>query len=168
MSQRPSVVYGKNFARLRQRASLSQEDVARSLGYAKDRNANVSSLEVGRRSLPKPATVRQHAEILKCETWELMDGVVTDYDQLRRDLPRHGSEGSSSAQQTEGGSDVPASGRAAQARIQQLTQELENQRAFAAAAEDVARRLLADAVIRKAGATQALEPGRRSRGRKAG
>lgn len=77
-------MYGKNFARLRKRAGLSQEAVAAKLGYANDRNANVSSIETGnRRSLPRPKTVMRHAEILDCQPWELLDGVETEYDRLR-------------------------------------------------------------------------------------
>lgn len=88
MTENPSAAYGRNFARLRKRAGLNQEDVAALLGYKENRNANVSSIEVGRRPLPRPPMIRRHAELLKAEPWELMQGVETEYDQLRSGAPR--------------------------------------------------------------------------------
>jgi len=78
-----AIAYGQNFKRLRLHAEMSQEAVAAKLGYKKDRSGNVSSLESGSRGLPKPATVRDHAKALGVEPWQLMEGVVTEYDALR-------------------------------------------------------------------------------------
>lgn len=75
--------YGRNFRRLRDRAHLSQTDVAAALGYTNRKNANISSLENGKLPVPLPKMIRRHAKALNCEPNELLEGVRTPYDDLR-------------------------------------------------------------------------------------
>jgi transcriptional regulator with XRE-family HTH domain len=75
--------YGENFRRLRERATLSQEDVAARLGFKKGRNSNISTLEQSDH-IPKLDTILRHAEALGCEPADLLDDVASKYDYLKR------------------------------------------------------------------------------------
>ena len=77
--------YGEQFRRLRQRAGLTQEQVAKALRYK--RAAPVSLLERTTARLPRARTIKIHATALRCEPWELLAGVPTDYDRLRTRTP---------------------------------------------------------------------------------
>ena len=72
---------GENFKRIRAANGVTQEQIYKALGYK--RPANVSLLETSKR-LPKPATIKRMAAVLGCDPWELLDGVSTPYDELRR------------------------------------------------------------------------------------
>jgi transcriptional regulator with XRE-family HTH domain len=76
--------FGGNLRRLRQARGLSQEAVAAALGHK--RPSTVQSWEKNRRC-PKPESIRVLAEALKCEPWELLEGVATPYDDLRSRPP---------------------------------------------------------------------------------
>jgi transcriptional regulator with XRE-family HTH domain len=72
---------GGNFKRIRKAKKIKQEQIYKKLGY--QRPSNVSLLETSRR-LPKPSTIKKMAAVLECETWELLDGVETPWDALRK------------------------------------------------------------------------------------
>lgn len=71
---------GGNFKRLREARKLTQEQVYKQLGYK--RPSNVSIMENSAR-LPKPGRIRRMATVLNVGTWELLEGVETEYDRLR-------------------------------------------------------------------------------------
>lgn len=75
------VTVGENFKRMRLLRRLTQEQVYEALGF--QRVSNVSLLERSKR-LPKPRTIKRMAAVLKCETWELLEGVQTPHDELRQ------------------------------------------------------------------------------------
>lgn len=80
--------YGQRFRAIRlgpgwqpgKPAKVTQEKLAK--GHF-ERPAPVSKLEHPESKLPKPVTILEHAELLKCEPWELLLGVPTEYDRLR-------------------------------------------------------------------------------------
>lgn len=78
--------FGGNVRKLRERVGLTQEKLAERLGL---RRPTPISLMEGprRREIPKPPTVRRIAAALGVDPWELMDGVITEYDRLRRGQP---------------------------------------------------------------------------------
>ena len=81
------VKYGDRFRELRERADLSQGDVAEKLGLEKGRGSSVSNIE---RYVSPPArrsTLTKHAAALGCEPWELLAGVATHFDRLRAPTP---------------------------------------------------------------------------------
>lgn len=77
--------YGERFRVCRERAGLTQEQVAQALTYL--RGAPVSLLERKTTKVPKPATIRKHAAALNCQPADLLAGVPTDYDRLRTPTP---------------------------------------------------------------------------------
>jgi hypothetical protein len=64
--------------------SFRQQDVAGRGGWKKP--ADLSVL-LGSKALPKPVIIERLARALGCRTSQLMEGVETPYDRLRRDLP---------------------------------------------------------------------------------
>lgn len=74
--------YWENFRDVREAKGLSQELVAERLGIT--RQGNLPTRELHDKRTPKPATIKRHAAALECQTWQLLDGVETVYDQLRR------------------------------------------------------------------------------------
>lgn len=72
--------FGDNLRNIRERQGLTQEDLARRLGYA--RPATISILE-SRDQIPTPKTIVKLATGLVCPPSELLLGVVTPYDALR-------------------------------------------------------------------------------------
>jgi transcriptional regulator with XRE-family HTH domain len=83
---------GENFRRIRKDKKIKQEQIYKRLGF--QRPSNVSLLESSLR-LPKPRTIRRMAAVLECETWELLDGVETPYDELRERQPAARKKGRS-------------------------------------------------------------------------
>jgi transcriptional regulator with XRE-family HTH domain len=75
---------GENFKRIRTAKKIKQEQIYEQLGF--QRASNVSLLETSQR-LPKPRTIQKMAAVLGCETWELLDGVETPWDELRQRKP---------------------------------------------------------------------------------
>lgn len=73
--------YGKNFRRIREAKKLAQEEIARRLGVT--RQANLPARERNP-NVPRPPTILRHATALGCQPWELLDGLVFPYDELRR------------------------------------------------------------------------------------
>jgi transcriptional regulator with XRE-family HTH domain len=73
--------YGERFRACRQRAGLTQEQVAKRLRYR--RAAPVSLLERKTTKVPRAKTIKKHAAALGCHPWELLAGVATEYDPLR-------------------------------------------------------------------------------------
>jgi transcriptional regulator with XRE-family HTH domain len=73
--------FGSNLKKIRERAGLYQEDVARLTGMTQ---GNISLWESGKR-LPEPDSIKRLAAVaeLRTTTKELMQGVVTPYDALR-------------------------------------------------------------------------------------
>lgn len=93
------MLFGDNVKRLRLRLAaklgrrITQEEVSKRMAKS-GRNSQVSSFEVARKHLvPEPKTIVRLAAALECEPWELLEGVETEYDRLRRrsDLPRQAS-----------------------------------------------------------------------------
>lgn len=83
--------FGENFKELRDRAGLKQEDVRVALKLKT--STPVSLMENMRGSkVPRVATIVKAARALRAEPWELLKGVETEIDQLRKrsDLLRHG------------------------------------------------------------------------------
>lgn len=81
--------YGENAARLR--GEKKQEEVSTRAGWK--RPSFVTVLEGYRGTkVPTPKTIRRHAEALGVEPWQLLEGVETELDHLRKrhDLLRHG------------------------------------------------------------------------------
>jgi transcriptional regulator with XRE-family HTH domain len=76
--------FGENVKRIRKARGLTHEALARRLGLK--RQANLSRLENGN-AVPSPKRICAFAKALTCRTSELLDGVETDYDRLRRDEP---------------------------------------------------------------------------------
>jgi len=56
--------------------------VAKRLGISRQGNLPVRELRDYR--VPRATTIIKHAKALGCEPWELLDGVETEYDKLRR------------------------------------------------------------------------------------
>lgn len=79
--------FGQNLRALRERAGLTQEQLARKLGYL--RQSPVSQWETGKVELPEADTVVRLAKELGCATTDLMRGVVTPWDAVRgsTDIP---------------------------------------------------------------------------------
>jgi transcriptional regulator with XRE-family HTH domain len=73
--------FGENLRRLREGRKLSQERLAELLGHK--RPSTVQSWEKNRRRA-KPDSVRALAKALKCEPWELLEGVETEFDRLKQ------------------------------------------------------------------------------------
>lgn len=66
---------------LRNRARLTQEEVARRLGHK--RPAPVSLIERPNDKVPKAKTIVRYAKALECQPRELLEDVETEYDRLR-------------------------------------------------------------------------------------
>jgi len=71
---------GDNVRRIRTLRGLSQEEVARRLGYKRPSNA---TLIERRKALPKPQQIMRFAIALQCSPSELLQDVITPYDRLR-------------------------------------------------------------------------------------
>lgn len=91
------VRYGERFRLLRDRAELSQEDVARLLNVKHGRGSSVSNIEKLTLAPARSSTVLRHATALRCKPWELMAGVATRFDQLRVREPLSDEESSALA-----------------------------------------------------------------------
>lgn len=74
--------YGDRFRALRERAGLTQEQLVPRLKMA--RQGSISNIERSRGSFPSPKTIRRHAKALNCRPSELLAGVETEYDRIRR------------------------------------------------------------------------------------
>lgn len=72
--------FGDNLRTLRERQGLTQEDLARRLGFA--RPTPISIWETGTQ-IPTPKTIVKLATGLVCTPSDLLLGVVTPYDALR-------------------------------------------------------------------------------------
>lgn len=78
--------FGERFRELREARGLRQDTVAQRMKLKKP--TPISLLEGPRKHIvPKPATIRRLAAALECQPWELLDGVVTEYDELRSGAP---------------------------------------------------------------------------------
>lgn len=78
-----ATTFGKNLLAARKARRLTQEDVAKALGYKRARNSAVSLWE-NDVVFPEPDTVYRLAMmVLKCAPRDLLDGVETPYDRLR-------------------------------------------------------------------------------------
>lgn len=87
--------YGVNAADLR--GGRNQEDIAEAGGWDQ---SYISQLEKLRdEQLPSPATIVRHAKALGVEPWQLLEGVETEIDRLRKrpDLLRQEDVAESSA-----------------------------------------------------------------------
>ena len=73
--------FGENLKEARQRAGITQEVLADRLGF-KGTTA-ISLWERIDAPVPEPKTIRKLAEAIGCGPAELLDGVVTPYDELR-------------------------------------------------------------------------------------
>ena len=73
--------FGQNLRALRERAGLTQEELARKLGYK--RQSPVSHWETGKTELPEAPTIIKMAQELGCSTTDLMRSAVTPWDALR-------------------------------------------------------------------------------------
>jgi len=80
--------FGDNLRTIRQRQGLTQEDLARRLGY--ERPTPISIWEKGP-EIPTPKTIVKLATGLVCSPAELLLGVVTPYDALRGSIEPTGS-----------------------------------------------------------------------------
>lgn len=138
MSQRhtvaPSVprMFGDNLKRLRERTGLNVE----SLGILLRLNHphEIAQWETERKHMiSKPEMIVKIAKALHCEPWELLEGVETEYDKLRRTAPVM----SVKEDRTEGGSNIPSS-YAADTRVRELD---EKYRSILSVTQDVALRL---------------------------
>lgn len=81
--------FGQNLRAIRtKRAKLTQVDLAKRLKLSG--NSPVSGWE-NSDGVPEPDVIRDYAQALGVEPWELLEGVETELDRLRnrRDLPRH-------------------------------------------------------------------------------
>lgn len=75
--------FGDNLKRLRHRQGLTQEVLAARLKLK--RPTPISLLEGPRkRAIPKASTIKRYARALRVEPWELLEGVETEHDKLRR------------------------------------------------------------------------------------
>ena len=74
--------FGENLRREREARGLTQDQVARRMGYAN--NSQIAAWERSPNRLPDADNVRKAAEAIGCEPWQLLEGVETDYDRLRR------------------------------------------------------------------------------------
>jgi transcriptional regulator with XRE-family HTH domain len=81
-----SRTFGENLKRARERRGVTQEDLARRVGFR--RQSRVSTLE-NSSIVPRAETVVKFAKALDVEPRELLDAVETDYDRLRNGLPLH-------------------------------------------------------------------------------
>lgn len=72
--------FGQNLRALRERAGLTQEELAARLQYKGQ--APLSLLETGAK-IPTPKTIIKLAHALDCTSADLLVGVVTPYDELR-------------------------------------------------------------------------------------
>ena len=75
--------FGQNLRKVREKAGLTQEALASKLGMAKP--APISIWERGSQ-VPTPRTILRLAAALGCEPADLMAGVVTPTDALRRSI----------------------------------------------------------------------------------
>lgn len=91
------VKYGERFRLFRDKAELSQEDVARALGIKKERGSSVSNIERLALAPALASTVQRHADALGCQPYELLAGVATRFDQLRVPTPLSDEEWSALA-----------------------------------------------------------------------
>ena len=89
--------YGERFKLFRDRANMSQEDVARALKVKHDRGSSVSNIERLAFAPALASTVTRHAAALGCEPWQLLAGVATRFDQLRARTPLSDEEWSALA-----------------------------------------------------------------------
>jgi transcriptional regulator with XRE-family HTH domain len=138
--------FGGNLKRLRDRAGLTQEVLATRLKLK--RPTPVSLWEGQRRSaIPKARTIKKIAAALGCQPWELLDGVETEYDKLRKDaatatpsvgVKRMFQTSSAGSDLTEGGVSYAAS----RVLAEELTAISD---AHARAIKTIARRLLRSA-----------------------
>lgn len=80
--------YGDRFRELRERAGLSQGQVADELKLKKGRGSSISNIELKQTYAPaRASTVKRHAKALKAEPWELLIEVPTPIDRLRQKEP---------------------------------------------------------------------------------
>lgn len=163
------VSFGSNLRRLRLQRSLKSGEIAADLRI---KQGTYSDYERDRRGLPEGPTLLKFAKYFRVSLDELLEGIDAEYDRVvaeikaADDLSRQFRDQSSEPSKR-GGSGVPSTD-SAQARIQQLEAALERQRTFAKTAEDVARRLLVDAIAAEGATTRDLQPRGRRSGRKAG
>lgn len=78
----PVPSFGENLKREREARGLTQDEVAKRMGYTN--NSQVAAWERSPNRLPDPENVRKAAEAIGCEPRLLLLGVETDYDRLRR------------------------------------------------------------------------------------
>lgn len=94
--------FGERLKELRERAALTQETVAARMKLK--RPTPISLWEGPRQhAIPKPATIKRLATALGCQPWELLDGVETEYDRLRRGASSDGSVATESSAYTGAG-----------------------------------------------------------------
>lgn len=73
--------FGENLGRIRREKGLTQDEVARRLGYVNQ--SQISAWERSKERLPAPETVARVAAAVGCTTADLLEGVETPYDRLR-------------------------------------------------------------------------------------
>jgi transcriptional regulator with XRE-family HTH domain len=74
--------FGENLRRLREQKGLTQDEVARRMGYVN--NSQIAAWERNPQRLPDPDNIRKAATAVGVEPWELLEGVETEIDKLRR------------------------------------------------------------------------------------
>lgn len=79
------VTYGERFRQLREALRLEQPDLAERLFGDRERQPSVSAIEATAGRIPRPETVKKHAQALNCQVSELI-GPVDDtwIDRARR------------------------------------------------------------------------------------
>lgn len=163
--------FGDNLKRLRDRAGLTQEAVAEKMKLK--RPTPISLWEGPRKgTVPKVSTIKRLAKAVACEPWELLDGVDTEYDKLRRrDLPDHNSKGSSPAAKPQQRILIDDAAEAASSRrlVAELTVKYDALLRAVSNAAGHLDRVVADAKThRPTGATRTGHTGGTGRNRKVG